>query len=258
MNNESFRRGQSNMKRQRGRGRGKPGGNHGNQGNRSFESNGPEVKIRGNAATIYEKYMQLARDATSSGDRVRAENLQQHAEHYFRILQLTQPQRRDNSNSNDDDNDDNSNDDSDDSSGRNDNRNQGRGRGRQDNNRSRNTHRDDAGNRDDDDRDGNQDDDQQPSGKSDRDTGESKPKRAPRQPRRQAAPQRDPLEVVNPEGEQPTIAARDDGGEEQPKPKARRGRKPKVADDSADAAQQALDTASKKADSRKSTSDEAA
>jgi len=57
------------MKRQRGRGR-KPG----NPNNRSFESNGPDVKIRGNASHIYEKYLQLARDATSSGDRVMAEN----------------------------------------------------------------------------------------------------------------------------------------------------------------------------------------
>ena len=78
------------MKRQRGRGR-KPG----NPGNRSYESNGPEVKIRGNASQIYEKYLQLARDATSAGDRVRAENLYQHAEHYFRIVQANQPPKRD-------------------------------------------------------------------------------------------------------------------------------------------------------------------
>ncbi|WP_300528272.1 DUF4167 domain-containing protein [Maricaulis sp.] len=77
------------MKRQRGRGR-KSGGN---PANRSYESNGPEVKIRGNASQIYEKYLTLARDATSSGDRVRAENLYQHAEHYFRIVQANQPKR---------------------------------------------------------------------------------------------------------------------------------------------------------------------
>jgi hypothetical protein len=73
------------MKRQRGRGR-KPGSNN----NRNFESNGPDVKIRGNAAHIYDKYMQLARDATSSGDRVMAENYYQHAEHYLRIVQTQQ------------------------------------------------------------------------------------------------------------------------------------------------------------------------
>jgi len=79
------------MKRQRGRGRNnnKPAGNH---SNRSFESSGPDLKIRGSAAHIYEKYLQLARDAHSSGDRVMAENYLQHAEHYFRILRAMQPQ----------------------------------------------------------------------------------------------------------------------------------------------------------------------
>lgn len=84
------------MKRQRGRGR-KPGGGGGggNQGNRPFESNGPDnVKIRGNAAQIYEKYMQYARDAQSSGDRVKSENLLQHAEHYYRIMAATMPREQ--------------------------------------------------------------------------------------------------------------------------------------------------------------------
>jgi len=82
------------MKRQRGRGR-KPGGGGGNQGNRPFESNGPDnTKIRGNAAQIYEKYMQYARDAQSSGDRVKSENLLQHAEHYFRIMAATMPREQ--------------------------------------------------------------------------------------------------------------------------------------------------------------------
>ena len=51
-----------------------------------FELTGPDVKIRGTAAHVYEKYLQLARDAGSAGDRVMAENYLQHAEHYFRIL----------------------------------------------------------------------------------------------------------------------------------------------------------------------------
>src|SRR5215813_5698396 len=76
------------MKRQRGRGR-KPGGHH--QPNRTLESNGPEIKVRGPAAHIYERYLQLARDASSSGDRVMAENYLQHAEHYFRVLRAMQP-----------------------------------------------------------------------------------------------------------------------------------------------------------------------
>jgi hypothetical protein len=89
-----MRQGQQNR---RGRGRNNGGGNnhHNNNNNsrkaqnpmaRSFESNGPEVKIRGNAAHIAEKYMSLARDAQSSGDPVLAENYLQHAEHYNRII----------------------------------------------------------------------------------------------------------------------------------------------------------------------------
>lgn len=88
------------MKRQRGRGR-KPGGGGGgggshnhNHGNRSLESNGPEVKIRGTAAQIYEKYSQYARDAQSGGDRVRYENFLQHAEHYYRVMAATMPRDR--------------------------------------------------------------------------------------------------------------------------------------------------------------------
>ncbi|MGH6816377.1 MAG: DUF4167 domain-containing protein [Hyphomicrobiaceae bacterium] len=53
---------------------------------RSFESNGPDVKIRGTPAHIAEKYMSLARDAQASGDPVLAENYLQHAEHYNRII----------------------------------------------------------------------------------------------------------------------------------------------------------------------------
>ena len=85
------------MKRQRGRNR-KPGGGGGNANaanpNRSWDSQGPEnIKVRGNAQTVYERYQQLARDAGSSGDRVLAENYLQHAEHYFRVLRALQPQR---------------------------------------------------------------------------------------------------------------------------------------------------------------------
>lgn len=87
------------MKRQRGRGRkpgggGGGGGNNHNHGNRSLESNGPEVKIRGTAAQIYEKYAQYARDAQSGGDRVRYENFLQHAEHYYRVMAATMPRER--------------------------------------------------------------------------------------------------------------------------------------------------------------------
>ncbi|MDE2350752.1 MAG: DUF4167 domain-containing protein, partial [Alphaproteobacteria bacterium] len=86
-------KGQSNnkgatVKRSRGRGR-RPQNNT----NRTFDSTGPEIKIRGSASHVYEKYLQLARDANSSGDRVLAENHLQHAEHYFRLIRQMQPQR---------------------------------------------------------------------------------------------------------------------------------------------------------------------
>jgi hypothetical protein len=86
------------MKRQRNRNRNGGGGGGGGKpqhnANRAFDSNGPEgVKVRGAAQHVYEKYQQLARDATTSGDRVLAENYLQHAEHYFRVMRAMQPQR---------------------------------------------------------------------------------------------------------------------------------------------------------------------
>lgn len=59
--------------------------------NRALDSNGPDVRIRGTANQIYDKYQALARDASSSGDRVKAENYLQHAEHYFRLIRSIQP-----------------------------------------------------------------------------------------------------------------------------------------------------------------------
>ncbi len=61
---------------------------------RVYESNGPDVKIRGTASHIAEKYVQLARDAQGSGDPVSAENYYQHAEHYFRLIAAAQEQFR--------------------------------------------------------------------------------------------------------------------------------------------------------------------
>ncbi len=94
----------NNMKRMRGRGH-RPGGGGGGGGgggfrhqgggggggipmnrNHVFDSNGPDMRIRGTSQQLFEKYLQLGRDATSSGDRVMAESYFQHAEHYFRIL----------------------------------------------------------------------------------------------------------------------------------------------------------------------------
>ena len=56
----------------------------GPQNNQTFDSNGPNIKIRGSAYQIFERYLGLAREATASGDRIAAENFYQHAEHYFR------------------------------------------------------------------------------------------------------------------------------------------------------------------------------
>ena len=90
------------MKRQRGRNRGGGGSSGGGGGgkpqaqnaNRAFDSNGPEgSKVRGNAQHVFEKYQQLARDASAAGDRVLGENYLQHAEHYFRLLRAMQPTR---------------------------------------------------------------------------------------------------------------------------------------------------------------------
>jgi hypothetical protein len=77
---------------------------------RNYESNGPDVKIRGSAQQIAEKYTTLARDAQSSGDRVMAENYLQHAEHYNRIImaalaQMPQQQMRDQRDDDDGDDD---------------------------------------------------------------------------------------------------------------------------------------------------------
>jgi hypothetical protein len=90
-----------NMKRMRGRNHRPNGGGGANTGgsgfrnqqngiplnrNHVFDSSGPEMRVRGTAQQLYEKYQQLARDASSNGDRVTGEAYYQHAEHYFRII----------------------------------------------------------------------------------------------------------------------------------------------------------------------------
>ncbi len=77
------------MKRSRGRNR-----RQSNPANRSYDSNGPDVRVRGTAMQVYEKYQTLARDMQASGDRIHAENYLQHAEHYYRIMAMHQPPRR--------------------------------------------------------------------------------------------------------------------------------------------------------------------
>lgn len=90
-----------NMKRMRGRGNHRHGGGGGQyrggggggggghqpmNRNHVFDSTGPDMRLRGTAQQLFEKYLQLGRDATGAGDRVMAEGYFQHAEHYFRIL----------------------------------------------------------------------------------------------------------------------------------------------------------------------------
>jgi hypothetical protein len=85
----------NNSRRQRGRNNGGGnGGGHGggnarrgnNQRSQVFDSNGPDVRIRGTAGQVAEKYLTLARDAASAGDRIVAESYLQHAEHYHRVM----------------------------------------------------------------------------------------------------------------------------------------------------------------------------
>ncbi|MEO1694335.1 MAG: DUF4167 domain-containing protein [Pseudomonadota bacterium] len=97
-----MRQGQQNR---RGRGRHNGGSNNNNNNNnhnnrkhqnpltRSFDSNGPDQKIRGTPAHIADKYVSLARDALSAGDPVLAENYLQHAEHYNRIIMTYREQQ---------------------------------------------------------------------------------------------------------------------------------------------------------------------
>src|ERR1700677_5355042 len=79
-----------NQNKQRMRGRATNNRRGPNPLTRSYESNGPDVKIRGNAHHVAEKYLQLARDAHTGGDPVAAENYLQHAEHYFRLIASAQ------------------------------------------------------------------------------------------------------------------------------------------------------------------------
>jgi hypothetical protein len=83
-------------KRMRGRNNNNNNNNRRNHNplTRVYESNGPDVKIRGTANHVAEKYLQLARDAQSSGDPIAAENYFQHAEHYFRLIAAAQEQFR--------------------------------------------------------------------------------------------------------------------------------------------------------------------
>jgi hypothetical protein len=88
-----------NAKRSRGRSNNNNNNNNGRKQNvplrlQTLDSSGPNGKLRGNAYQLHEKYLALARDAHSVGDRVAAENFFQHAEHYFRIINGNGPAPR--------------------------------------------------------------------------------------------------------------------------------------------------------------------
>lgn len=86
-----MRQGQQNRNnRQRNRGRRQ---NNNNSANKVYDSNGPDVRVRGSAQTVADKYLQLAADAQSQGDKITAESYFQHAEHYLRIVASIQAQR---------------------------------------------------------------------------------------------------------------------------------------------------------------------
>ncbi len=82
----------SGQQNKRGRGRNNNGRKNGNPLSRTYDSTGPDVKIRGTAQHIADKYSTMARDALGAGDTVMAENYLQHAEHYNRIIAAAQAQ----------------------------------------------------------------------------------------------------------------------------------------------------------------------
>merc|ERR1712070_603515 len=86
MGNKSNNMRSSSKSRNRGRNANRRGNNGGSIINRVFESAGPEGKVRGTPQQIIDKYLSLTYDSQLSGDRVSAENFQQHAEHYSRML----------------------------------------------------------------------------------------------------------------------------------------------------------------------------
>lgn len=89
-NRDASSRNSQNRQRNRGRNNNSNNRRGPNPLQRSYESNGPDVKIRGNAMQVAEKYLTLARDAQVAGDRILAENYMQHAEHYSRIIAAAQ------------------------------------------------------------------------------------------------------------------------------------------------------------------------
>ena len=78
----------SNFKRNRNRNQSRRNGSGSPNKANNFDSSGPDIRVRGNAIQVNEKYLALANDASTSGDRIKAEGFFQHAEHYYRVFML--------------------------------------------------------------------------------------------------------------------------------------------------------------------------
>jgi len=86
--------GQNSKLRMRGRMNNNGGKRHMPMRNTTYDSNGPDIRVRGNAHQVLEKYLAMARDASAQGDRIAAENYYQHAEHYFRTINSQNQQQQ--------------------------------------------------------------------------------------------------------------------------------------------------------------------
>ncbi|XDZ65416.1 DUF4167 domain-containing protein [Alphaproteobacteria bacterium LSUCC0684] len=86
-------------KNNRQRGRGRRNGHGQINRNTTLDSNGPDVRLRGNALQLHEKYVSLGNDASAAGERIAAEAYYQYADHYFRIhsaiIASTEERRKD-------------------------------------------------------------------------------------------------------------------------------------------------------------------
>src|SRR5271154_3180349 len=95
MHDGDMKPGQNSKLRMRGRMNNNNGGKrHIPMRSATYDSNGPDIRVRGNAHQVLEKYLAMARDASSQGDRIAAENYYQHAEHYFRTINAQNQQQQ--------------------------------------------------------------------------------------------------------------------------------------------------------------------
>ena len=78
----------NNYKRNRNRNQNRRNGHGSSSKSTNIDSSGPDVRVRGSAIQVNEKYMALANDASMSGDRIKAESLFQYADHYYRVYML--------------------------------------------------------------------------------------------------------------------------------------------------------------------------